>query len=604
MTDEQIIEAIKQIINQSPLGYFNQIMSKKHSELRDYVISHSVFLDDKLNPVNNKPYNKATRITYAIFNLNDYPKCSTCGKPIMRNLSANENICKLHCCNKCAQKDPDIIAKIKQTKTINHGDPNYNNKEKARKTCLDKYGFEYSWQAESTKKSIRKTLLERYGVDHQMRSDEIKNAMKARYKKEHGVEYSFQDPKVQAKINAKNQLNYGVDWPMQSQKLRKIMHANSSRTQKIQYFQKVIAVDKEVEPLFTAEDYIKHTKEDYFYEFKWKCKTCGNEFDSRILHGLHTSVAKCPHCNPISKSTSTFEQEITKYIKSLSSSLEVINCKTKINRSIIPPNEIDIIVKQNNIIKLLIEADGLFWHSVMSGKKDKYYHIIKTQQCYDKGYQLIHIFDDEWRNKKDIVKSRLRTLLGFYDKKIFARNCTIKQLTSKESNQFFNETHLQGKCQSSIRYGLFYKNELVSAMSFGKMRRITNRKSNIGEYELLRFSSKLGYHVIGAAGKLLKAFERDFKPTKLLSYADRRWSIGKLYYALGFTLDHISDPNYWYVNSRHSYRMYRYGFRKSQLPKILKKFDPAKTEVENMLDNGYDYIWDCGNYVFVKMYNI
>lgn len=139
-------------------------------------------------------------------------------------------------------------------------------------------------------------------------------------------------------------------------------------------------------------------------------------------------------------------------------------------------------------------------------------------------------------------------------------------------------------------------------MAFGHMRRITNHKKCNNEYEMLRFSSKLGWQIVGGASRLLVAFEKEFHPKKLTSYADRRWSVGKLYNSLGFALDHISSPNYWYVDSRHTMRMYRYGFRKSQLPKILKTFDSNKTEMENMVANGYDYIWDCGNYVFIKNY--
>jgi len=30
----------------------------------------------------------------------------------------------------------------------------------------------------------------------------------------------------------------------------------------------------------------------------------------------------------------------------------------------------------------------------------------------------------------------------------------------------------------------------------------------------------------------------------------------------------------------------------------LEKFDENSTEVENMQNNGYTRIWDCGNYVF------
>ena len=118
---------------------------------------------------------------------------------------------------------------------------------------------------------------------------------------------------------------------------------------------------------------------------------------------------------------------------------------------------------------------------------------------------------------------------------------------------------------------------------------------------MLRFCSKIGYHVVGGAGKLLKHFERSYKPKSLVSYADRRWSQGKLYKALGFKLDHASSPNYWYwknINQLES----RIKYQKFKLKNILDVFDESKTEVENMKANGYHRIFDCGNIVFVKNY--
>jgi hypothetical protein len=39
-------------------------------------------------------------------------------------------------------------------------------------------------------------------------------------------------------------------------------------------------------------------------------------------------------------------------------------------------------------------------------------------------------------------------------------------------------------------------------------------------------------------------------------------------------------------------------FQKHKLKNILETFDPLKTEYENMLENGWDRIWDCGNAKF------
>ena len=94
-----------------------------------------------------------------------------------------------------------------------------------------------------------------------------------------------------------------------------------------------------------------------------------------------------------------------------------------------------------------------------------------------------------------------------------------------------------------LRLGLYFNNELIALMMFGKPCFTSN-----AEWEMLRFCVELGHHVPGAAGKLLKHFERKHSPKSLVSYADRRWSRGKLYEALEFKLDHISKPNYWYFN--------------------------------------------------------
>ena len=72
-----------------------------------------------------------------------------------------------------------------------------------------------------------------------------------------------------------------------------------------------------------------------------------------------------------------------------------------------------------------------------------------------------------------------------------------------------------------------------------------------------------------------------------------------MYYKLGFSLKHISKPNYWYLDP-HNFlkRIHRFTFRKHSLKDTLSIFDPNISEWKNMQNNGYDRIWDCGNYVF------
>jgi hypothetical protein len=253
------------------------------------------------------------------------------------------------------------------------------------------------------------------------------------------------------------------------------------------------------------------------------------------------------------------------------------------------PKELDIFIPDKNIG---IEFDGLYWHSE-TVIKNKNYHLDKTEKCKKKGIQLLHIFEDEWAFKENIVKSVLLSKLGIYENRIYARKCEVKEINTNLKNSFLNENHLQGRDLSSIRLGLFYNDELVSVMTFGK-RKITGAEPKL---ELIRFASKLNTQVIGGASKLFKYFLKNYDFSEILSYADRRWSNGNFYEKLGFRLDHISRPNYWYI--KNGKREHRVNYQKHKLSNLLEKYDESLTEYENMLNNRYHRIWDCGNYVFV-----
>ena len=323
-----------------------------------------------------------------------------------------------------------------------------------------------------------------------------------------------------------------------------------------------------------------------------RCKKCNSESSFYLINGLIDKLNKSFfYCKFCERKSSTIEREIQQFIMN--------ECRNgqqdlKLNdRQVIKPLELDIYIPRK---QLAIEVDGLYWHQADGIINKAYYHINKTNLCNDKSVQLVHIFENEWKQKQEIVKSRLKNLFGIYEKIVFARKCVIKELSSKDCRQFLLENHIQGPVNAKANFGLFYNDTLVSLMTFSK-----TRFSKKYEWELLRFCNKLGYHVPGAASKLLKQFEDNYHPKSLISYADRRWSQGKLYKALGFQLDHISKPDYWYF--KNGILESRIKYQKHKLKNLLEKFDENKTEVENMLDNGYYRIFDCGNLVFVKEYN-
>ena len=111
---------------------------------------------------------------------------------------------------------------------------------------------------------------------------------------------------------------------------------------------------------------------------------------------------------------------------------------------------------------------------------------------------------------------------------------------------------------------------------------------------MIRSCSLINTQVVGGFDRLTKHFIDEYKPEVLISYVDRRYFNGHGY--KNWELVNKTSPNYWYIKDLNVYN--RMGFQKHKLKNILEKFDFNKTEYENMLENNYLRIWDCGNLKF------
>lgn len=289
---------------------------------------------------------------------------------------------------------------------------------------------------------------------------------------------------------------------------------------------------------------------------------------------------------PLKSTHSTYELEIQNFLKELNV-IFIIGDKNLLKRK-----EIDIYLPNYNFA---IEFDGLFWHSNIYISNN--YHLYKTEECQKQGIQLIHIFEDEWILKKEIVKSIIKSKLNIIDNKIYARKCEIKEINNKICSEFLENNHIQGNINCKIKIGLYYDNELISIMTFGKKRlALGNKTQNNNEYEMLRFCNKLNTQIIGGASKMLKYFIKTYNPKSIITFADRRYSQGMLYKKLGFHFINNTKPNYWYVLKNEVTREHRFNYRKNVL--IKEGFDASKTEHEIMAEQGYLRIYDCGSMKF------
>ena len=326
---------------------------------------------------------------------------------------------------------------------------------------------------------------------------------------------------------------------------------------------------------YSKVNYIKSNK-----NIKLICPVHG-EFEQTPKNHLSQKQG-CPNCT---LRVSKLEKELQNFISSLNISFE------ESNRTILNGKELDIYIPSHN---LGIEFDGLYWHSELY--KDKNYHLNKTELCEAKGIKLIHIFEDEWLYKKDIVKSRIKNILNITENKIYARKCEIKEVSIKSKGKFLNENHIQGTVGSKVNLGLYHNSELVSLMTFGKRPTFNN-----SEYELIRFCNKLNTTVIGGASKLLKHFIKNYQPKEIISYADRRWSNGNLYEVLGFNFVSNTEPNWFIING--NYRYHRVKYQKHKL--VNQGYDESKTAHKICIDNNFYRIYDCGTkkYELITLYN-
>lgn len=497
-------------------------------------------------------------------------------------------------------------------------------KDKTKNTNLDRYGVEYASRSEEVKRKIKEKILEKYGSGGPMKNPEIIKKYKETSVKNYGFEHAMKNEEYKKKIleirirnHGKScykkggdiyqkiittiEKKYGVEHPMKSEIIRQkvidstlkscgvkygILTDRSSEVRRSIYFDRFIKTFDYSTPMFSKDDFIKtgwsinHNRLKFTYE--WKCNRCGKIYKSQ-------SIEKCPDCYP--KKISSLEIFVSNILDN--NNINYI----KRNRNILNNGlELDFYIPDK---KIAIECNGLYWHSYEL-LNDKKYHLNKTIDCEEKGIRLIQIFEDEIKEKPQIVENRLLSIFGIYNKTIYARDCVVKQIINKkECYNFLENNHLQGKYNYKVAYGLYHNNKLISLMTFGSYRISCGKKPIENEYEMLRFCNKLGYHVPGSASRLLKKFILEFKPIKIISYCDRRWSNGNLYDKIGFKLDHITEPGYSYVDLNHNQsRLNRFLFTKYNTKKLFADFDNAKSVYENMINHGYCTIYDCGQRVY------
>lgn len=499
--------------------------------------------------------------------------CPTCNKTFVVSFY-KRNITRF-CSKECAQHHPDTKLKMINSQKVVY-DTKYGGKHPMqtvrtqnnfKNAMVKKYGVDHPGKMENHIDKVKKTLLQRYGSETYNNIEKIKQTCLSKY----GADNFVKTEKYKIKNKESCLKKYGVECFSKSTQFKNAHYDNMF--EKFQFDSDF----KNFTPKFTRNEYEGVTKNKKKYPFE--CKRCKNVENHLISGGFFPLCINCDRLN-----TSKTQKEIYNFIKSIISPNEIIDNN---NRTILYPQEVDIYIPSK---KLAIEMDSLYWHSEMSGGKNKLYHINKTKKCQFKELRLIHIFENEWIYKRNIVESIIKHAVGVTERKINGRLCKLKQLSSVECSNFLESNHLQGDSKSPIRIGLFFEEELVSVMTFSKPR--YDKKY---EYELSRFCNKANIVVRGSAEKLFNYFIKNFKPSSIVTYSDRRYFGGMIYNLLGFSFVIHTEPNYFYIINHYSQLKGRIQFQKHKLKNLLPDFDSNLTEWENMKNHGFDRIWDCGN---------
>lgn len=279
--------------------------------------------------------------------------------------------------------------------------------------------------------------------------------------------------------------------------------------------------------------------------------------------------------------SSIAEKELSDFINSIGP-FEVLQN----TRKVITPMELDLYIPEKSFA---IEFNGAWCHGSEYGK-DKHYHIDKSNKCADLGITLLHIWDDEWADKRSIIESMIKVRLG-YATTVGSRQCVVKSLSTTDKPIFFNENHIQGDTHSNVAYGLYFNDELVQAMSFAKPR--FNKKY---DWEVIRMATKLNHVVIGGMSKLLKHFRLKHDGS-IITYSEVRLNNKEPAYKNNFKLVTKTEPGFFVTYNGIKYGR-QYVMKHKLIERHKEKYDYSKSAFENMIALGYNVVWDCGQWVY------
>lgn len=574
-----------------------------------------------------------------------YGSCPVCrNRVVVKDLVIGAQACS----EECRQ------ARIKATTRDRYGADNVfaseYGKAKIKQTNLDKYGVEYYTQTQESKSRFKETMQRKYGVDSPLQNKEILEKLKRTSRERYGTDYPIENPEVrqkavntamshggftyqrddlQDKIKETNMAKYGVENPQQNAEIRqKTYNTNLARygvmfpTQSKEIQDKTIKTNRRRygvdRPSQTKEVYDKiiGTLQEHFGsdvhnpmdvpELRQKALEHSQETFKR-LYGTPYSFAVPEYREKIKQSMQE-KYGVPYYCMTEDCNEKNYHRISKVNYAfgeLLKSNNVaysferyiercayDICIDNSNY---LVEINPTITHNSFmsvfdksSNGLDKNYHLDKTNLARQSGFTCLHVWDwDDWSKVVEIIKPKSDV--------VYARKCEIRELDTVTCREFLQQHHLQGSCRGqTVRLGLYYQDELVMAMTFGKPRYNKNF-----EWELLRLCTKSDVSVVGGAERLWKYFLAKYVPNSIISYCDNAKFSGEVYTRLGMTLSNVTPPNkHWYNLKTKEHITNNLLLQKGFDNLFGTDFGKGTDNEQLMLEFGWLPIYDCGQMVF------
>lgn len=403
--------------------------------------------------------------------------------------------------------------------------------KKRKEALMEKYGVETTQALPEVRAKTKATNLKKFGSETFFGSDEGKEKVKESMLEKYGVEHNMKNQEIRQKRDNTIKEKYGVDNVFKLQEFQDLGIRRRIENGSIKTFNGKMIKDLAKENNYAYSSMVER------------------------INKLGIDIATF-----VKKQESSLELQMAAILDGANIKYEK---QFRIDKKIA-----DFKLADSNI---LIEADGLYWHSDASDKTSKY-HIDKRLFYESNGYRPFFFREDEIREKPAIIKSIILNSLGS-SKRLYARNLQIKELSFKDVRDFISKNHLMGRTNNAS-YNLALcdnDNNIFSVLQIKKLKD--------GEYDVSRFCSLLGYSVVGGFSRLLKYFIRNYNPKTIQTFIDKRYGTGDYLTGLGFEFISCYKSFKWTDGFDSFHRLTYRG------------------------DSGYDHglykIWDCGQSKYI-----